>query len=81
MTRLQFRRGGNRYDSGSAGIVIPVHIVTRDQILKISAVVDTGAEFCVFDHAVAESLDIDVESGIPLRLKTLRETLWPTDMT
>ena len=71
MSRLQFRRGGYRYESGSEGIVIPVHIVAREQILKISAVVDTGAEFCLFDHGVAEALDIDVESGVPLRLRTL----------
>ena len=71
MDRLQFLRAADRYDSGSEGIVIPIRIVARGQTLQISAILDTGSEFCMFDHGVADSLGIDVESGIPLRLRTL----------
>ena len=71
MARLQFLRAADRYDSGSEGIVIPIRIVARGQTLQISAILDTGSEFCMFDHGVADSLGIDVESGIPLRLRTL----------
>src|SRR5205809_476898 len=31
----------------------------------IDAAVDTGASFCLFARSVAESLGIDVESGLP----------------
>jgi predicted aspartyl protease len=33
--------------------------------------VDTGAEYCLFDRGIADALGIDVESGMPLSLATV----------
>jgi hypothetical protein len=68
---LQFHRRGEIYESGIEGTVIPLYIVARGQTLKITAILDTGSQFCMFDHGVAESLEIDLELGIPLRVRTL----------
>ena len=61
----------HQYRSTSEGIVIAIEIAQRDRSLELSAVLDTGSEYCLFDRRVAESLGIDVESGVPLKLCTM----------
>ena len=75
MSRLQFRRDGVGYKTIADGIEIPVEIVFSGEPLKISAILDTGAEYCMFGRKIAESFGIAVESGMPLRLRTLTGTL------
>lgn len=43
--------------------IIPVGVSYRDKELKYTALIDSGADFCIFDSEVAEYLNIDVHSG------------------
>jgi hypothetical protein len=59
------------YDYGTEAIIIPVELQLADKTVRADAYVDTGATFCVFKRELGAALDIDVESGTPLRLSTV----------
>ena len=54
-----------QYDSAREGIFLPVELKLGNQAVVIEAAVDTGASYCVFAPSVAESLGLDLESGLP----------------
>lgn len=43
--------------------IIPVRITFRGNTLRYTALIDSGADFCIFDAEIAEYLGIDVRSG------------------
>ncbi len=43
--------------------VIPVEITYKNQIVPCEVLVDSGADFCIFDAQIGELLGIDIESG------------------
>lgn len=43
--------------------IIPVKISFHGKELKYAALIDSGADFCIFDGEVGEHLGIDVRSG------------------
>ena len=44
--------------------VIPVKISFRGREIKYAALIDSGADFCIFDAEVGEFLGIDIRSGV-----------------
>ena len=52
------------YERTSVGIEIPSVLIVGDVEVRLNAKVDTGAEFCIFQRAYAEQLEIDVETGM-----------------
>lgn len=43
--------------------IIPVRIRFRENSLKYAALIDSGADFCIFDAEIGEYLGIDISSG------------------
>ena len=43
--------------------IIPVKIVINEKTIRYSALVDSGADFCIFDAEIGEALGLDVKSG------------------
>jgi|SRR3989338_2928036 len=43
--------------------IIPIEIGYEGQPIKYAALVDSGADFCIFDAEIGELLGIDVRSG------------------
>ncbi len=43
--------------------IIPIEIGYEGRPVKYFALVDSGADFCIFDAQIAELLGIDVRSG------------------
>lgn len=43
--------------------IIPVKISAGQGILKYNVLIDSGADFCIFDAEIGEYLGIDVKSG------------------
>ncbi len=43
--------------------VIPIEIVYKERFIKYEALVDSGADFCIFDSQIGELLGIDIENG------------------
>lgn len=43
--------------------IIPVKISFGVRIIQYSALIDSGADFCIFDAGIGEYLGIDVHSG------------------
>ena len=74
VTTLAFSYSHDYRHSG-AGIEIPIRMWERpERKVQLSAKVETGAEFCVFERAFAERLGIEVEKGElkPMRTATGR---------
>lgn len=59
------------YNYGTEAIIVPVELEFADKLVRADAYIDTGATFCVFKRELAIALDINVESGTPLRFSTV----------
>lgn len=44
--------------------IIPIKISINGQTAKYDALIDSGADFCIFHAEIAEYLGIDVQSGL-----------------
>ncbi len=44
--------------------IIPIKISRGDIIVKYAALIDSGADFCIFDAGIGEYLGLKVKSGI-----------------
>lgn len=60
-----------RYKSLAYGITIETILRSGGLETSCDAKVDTGAEVCLFERSVADTLDIEVESGYRERFSTL----------
>lgn len=70
MTNLAFAFDYD-YSASRLGIQIPIRMWLRpERKVQLSAKVDTGAEYCVFERAYAERLGINVEKGDSKRMAT-----------
>lgn len=59
------------YRDSKHGITIPIRMWIRpEHPVQLSAKVDTGAEYCIFQRAYAEQLGIEVESGASMPMRT-----------
>lgn len=56
---------------GTEAIFVPIELEFSDKSVRTDAFIDTGATFCVFKRELATALDIEVESGTPLRFSTV----------
>lgn len=54
-----------KYGPGVLRPVIPVEISYKDHSVPYEVLVDSGADFCIFDAEIGELLGIDIESGEP----------------
>jgi hypothetical protein len=59
------------YNYGTEALIIPVELELADKVVRTDAHIDTGATFCVFKRELGTALDIDVETGTPLRFSTV----------
>ena len=44
--------------------IIPIEIIYGNKAINYTALIDSGADFCIFDAEIGEYLGIDVRSGI-----------------
>lgn len=43
--------------------IIPIRVRSGDKELSYAALIDSGADFCIFDSEVGEQLGLDIHSG------------------
>lgn len=43
--------------------IIPIRIVVGERSLQYAALIDSGADFCIFHREIGQALGIDIESG------------------
>jgi hypothetical protein len=43
--------------------IIPIRIVVGDKSLQYSALIDSGADFCIFHREIGEALGIEITAG------------------
>jgi len=49
--------------------IIPIGVFYKNKKIRYSALIDSGADFCIFDAEVGEYLGIDVKSGEKITFK------------
>ena len=62
------------YISEPLGITVPIELGYGPNRAKLTAKVDTGAEFCLFQRGFGEALGIEVEAGERKELHTANST-------
>lgn len=60
-----------RYLTAKGGIVIPAELTVGTTSVDCEVKIDTGANYCLFERDIADSLGLDLESGHPLKMSTL----------
>lgn len=63
------------YSSLASGISLETTLRFRELFINCDAKVDTGAEVCLFQRAIGEALEIQIEKGVKKRLETLTGVL------
>lgn len=53
----------HEYDPGQSGISVPIILALGERRAKVSAKLDTGSTFCVFEREIGEDLGLVIESG------------------
>ena len=53
--------------------IIPVELVGNTEKIRYAALVDSGADFCIFDAGIGEALGLDVQSGKTERFGGIQE--------
>lgn len=43
--------------------IVPIKILYQDRAVQYAALIDSGADFCIFDAQIGEALGLDVRSG------------------
>jgi predicted aspartyl protease len=67
-------RTKHSYDTTKTGITIPVELSDGSNVVQVDAKLDTGASFCIFEHAYGEMLGLDVEGGTHALVSTANST-------
>lgn len=53
--------------------VIPISILVNSQELRYAALIDSGADFCIFDAEIGDNLGIDISSGLKIEFGGIQE--------
>lgn len=53
--------------------IIPIKISFNNRSLRYVTLIDSGADFCIFDAEIGEYLGIDIRSGIKARFGGIQE--------
>ena len=69
MHQLDFTRVYD-YPRDAESVAIPVALRSGVNQVRVAASVDTGASFCLFGTEIAETLGLDLTSGILKRFRT-----------
>lgn len=51
------------FGSSIAKPIIPIKISNQNNAVKYAALIDSGADFCIFDAEVGECIGLDIRSG------------------
>ena len=52
--------------------IIPIGVFYKDKKIRYLALIDSGADFCIFDAEVGEYLGIDIKSGEKMTFKGIQ---------
>ncbi len=58
------------YNAGENGITVPVEIKLSGKAAAFDAKIDTGSTNCIFARSYGEKIEIEIESGLPKRIRT-----------
>ncbi len=53
--------------------IIPIQLSVGNSKIRYAALIDSGADFCIFDADIGESLELDIRSGIEINFGGIQE--------
>lgn len=53
--------------------IIPIGLTVGDEPFDYAALIDSGADFCIFDAGIGEALKLDVKSGKRISFRGIQE--------
>lgn len=71
--RLLLPRRNGFFGSSILKPIIPITISLRGRELRYAALIDSGADFCIFDAEVGEFLGLDIIAGEPEEFGGIQE--------
>ncbi|MCU0239257.1 MAG: hypothetical protein MUC29_07435 [Pyrinomonadaceae bacterium] len=60
----------HNYKIFEVGITVEATLQNGDLSVDIDAKIDTGSTYCIFERYYGERLDLDIESGLPIKIGT-----------
>lgn len=60
----------HHYDAGEPGITLPVFLRSGAEQVAVTAKLDTGASYCIFERIYADALGLELANGQRLRIGT-----------
>jgi hypothetical protein len=60
----------HNYKIFEVGITVEATLQNGDLSIDIDAKIDTGSTYCIFERYYGERLDLDIESGLPIKIGT-----------
>lgn len=64
--KLLLRQSSEFFGSSILKPIIPIKIISSKLEISYAALIDSGADFCIFDGGIGEYLGLDVKKGIPM---------------
>lgn len=61
--KLLLPQWSNYFGASILKPIIPLKIIIRGEELKYAALIDSGADFCIFDAEIGEYLGLDIRNG------------------
>ncbi len=61
----------HHFRSAKGGLLIPVQLAFGSTLVDCEAKIDTGADYCLFERALADSLELELESGHLMVMESL----------
>jgi hypothetical protein len=60
-----------QYNPGEAGVTVDVELHLLDRNVSVSAKVDTGSSYCIFERKHGEALGLSIENGLLQPISTV----------
>jgi predicted aspartyl protease len=64
----------HQYSLSEIGITLTTSLINGNLSVDIDAKIDTGSTYCIFERHYGETLDLEIESGLPVTISTATGT-------
>ena len=64
----------HQYSLSEIGITLTTSLINGNLSVDIDAKIDTGSTYCIFERHYGETLDLEIESGLPVTIGTATGT-------
>lgn len=71
--KLFFPQRSEYFGSSILKPIIPITVMVGGNEIRYAALIDSGADFCIFEAEIGEYLDLDIKGGTPIEFGGVQE--------